>query len=412
MKSRLKTTAVSQPSKTIRKRPSGSSSVFRRPKSSKMSYDSMEGPSTASWIASLRASRANLTPSPASAREPQTSDGSGLTSPESSANAAPQWLPSKTCLGCSATQIPIAMLRPDGWKTIQTSLLEEWEAFSGIWPKWGLCLSGECYQLPKWEPATAGRECLFSGWPTPDAGLQVRTNRSDSDGAALRPTLGLAAELWPTSRAEDSESTGAHRGNLDMLTSAMEQWPPPRLKGDNDGAWAESSTRHQGDDLYMSAQQWASPQARDYRSEETVQEYGNSRPLNEQVSRWMTPSDADHKGRTYTYDQHDPSKPRLALEGEALAFSLPVPQIRSGLTFSQRLRVLLPLCRQLRRLLPSPYNKIHSIFKRKLNPDFVDWLMGWPDGWSSADRVYSAAEMESYLSRQRVFLRYLLKDCI
>jgi hypothetical protein len=89
-----------------------------------------------------------------------------------------------------------------------------------------------------------------------------------------------------------------------------------------------------------------------------------------------------------------------------------VPAIRYGLTFWPRVRILLRLCRLLRLRLPSPYNKAKSIFRRKLNPHFVDWLMGWPVGWSSVDHAYSATETESYLCRQRQFLAFLLKGSV
>jgi hypothetical protein len=37
-------------------------------------------------------------------------------------------------------------------------------------------------------------------------------------------------------------------------------------------------------------------------------------------------------------------------------------------------------------------------------------LMGWLPGWSNADRVFSASEMESYLFNARSRLRSLLGD--
>jgi len=80
----------------------------------------------------------------------------------------------------------------------------------------------------------------------------------------------------------------------------------------------------------------------------------------------------------------------------------------AGLPFSVRVRILLRLCRLLRKLLPSPYRRPGSIFRKKLNPDFTDLLMGWLVGWSSAGRVFSAVEMESYLCRQRRLLQFLL----
>jgi len=47
--------------------------------------------------------------------------------------------------------------------------------------------------------------------------------------------------------------------------------------------------------------------------------------------------------------------------------------------------------------------------KRKLNPLFVAWLMGWPIWWCITEpMLYAHSEMESYLCRQRSRLRTLL----
>jgi hypothetical protein len=42
--------------------------------------------------------------------------------------------------------------------------------------------------------------------------------------------------------------------------------------------------------------------------------------------------------------------------------------------------------------------------RRTLNPRFVEWLMGWPTGWTA----FEPLETASYLSKQRLLLRYLL----
>jgi hypothetical protein len=47
---------------------------------------------------------------------------------------------------------------------------------------------------------------------------------------------------------------------------------------------------------------------------------------------------------------------------------------------------------------------------RRLNPRFVEWLMGLPPNWTIAGRIgFGPAEMASYLSMQRRHLWYLLK---
>ncbi len=88
-------------------------------------------------------------------------------------------------------------------------------------------------------------QVTLAGWPTPNAGPQ---NDQDTrweqrreavkakgiNGNGFKLTVGMAATLspWPTARAEDSESTGAHHGTPDTLTRAA------RLTG-----WATASAR-------------------------------------------------------------------------------------------------------------------------------------------------------------------------
>lgn len=81
-------------------------------------------------------------------------------------------------------------------------------------------------------------ECARNGsrlWPTPNA-MDAMEPRSDEalrraktrGGCAnLKDDSRIRAEFWPTPRAEDSESCGAHRGQPDTLTSAVRSWPTP-----------------------------------------------------------------------------------------------------------------------------------------------------------------------------------------
>lgn len=57
------------------------------------------------------------------------------------------------------------------WKTSQRCFLGEWGSFSETWPRWGLMLDGECWELPTLE--------------------------------AIRPEKGYG--LWPTLKASDGE---------------------------------------------------------------------------------------------------------------------------------------------------------------------------------------------------------------
>ena len=46
--------------------------------------------------------------------------------------------------------------------------------------------------------------------------------------------------------------------------------------------------------------------------------------------------------------------------------------------------------------------------KAKLNPNFVEWMMGWPVGWTTARTGFDARAMESWRCKQRQLLAYLL----
>ena len=460
-------TGPSPPSKTTRKRPADSNSASRKPKSSKMSYDSMDDPSTALWIASLRAGRANPIPLPENDTESPTNGGSGETSPASLASAEPHYFSEKTSPGSSAT--PIAKLRTtitDGttaqtWTTTQIGLWAEWEPFSGIWPKWGLCRNGEVFELPKWEPAMGARESSF--WPTADAqvmndGADISAHRSRQDrlkethhnGNGAGTPLAIAAVDWATPNAHDA--TGARGKGFELtdchyyphdLNAQTEQWMTPNVP--NGGRkMSEADTKAKGAtdrgkrQVYLESQAefWASPQARDYRSGETLQDYGNSRPLSEQAPMWNTPvkENSEDAGSAKRPDLVRQANMWLSPHGlqllpgdpggggefaeHACRFSLPVPLIPAGLTFYERVRILLPLCRQLRKCLRSPYSKAGrfengkwqraAMFKRKLSPEFTEWLMSWDIGWTDDAIAFSAAETASSVSRRQSYCVSLL----
>jgi hypothetical protein len=171
-----------------------------------------------------------------------------------------------------------------------------------------------------------------------------------------------------------------------------------------------------------------------------LQEYGNARPLNEAALEfWGTPRVGMERLQEVYYDRgkHNVEEQAGAFmenrmwptatastggstftdgQGNALKtateiyFSPPDHPIPDGLSFYGRVRILLPLCRRLRCSLPSPYNKVRSMFRRKLNPNFVDWLMGQPVGWSSAGLVFSSEETASYLCNARRFLENSPRD--
>ena len=113
--------------------------------------------------------------------------------------------------------------------------------------------------------------------------------------ASGRRTSDTGCIGWPTARAEDSESTGAHRGTLDTLTSAtrLAGWPTPRTPTGGPESAARKQelgrTESGGGDLASVAilSGWPPATTRDWRdgraSDATMDK--NARPLNEVVQQ-------------------------------------------------------------------------------------------------------------------------------
>jgi hypothetical protein len=232
------------------------------------------------------------------------------------------------------------------------------------------------------------------------------------------------------------------------LSDQTSQWRTPSVGHKAKGAYQPPEKRPAGGhtlDLQDQAEFWPTPAARDWKSGEALQEYGNARPLNEAALEfWGTPSVGMERLQEVYYDRgkHNVEEQAGAFmenwptpdaglfhaqpnanttqwggnntllsyaENWPISSSPPAPPIPDGLSFWQRVRILLPLCRRLRCSLPSPYNKVRSMFRRKLNPNFVDWLMATPIGWSSGSESGGpdSNAVETALFRYRRQLRSL-----
>lgn len=215
----------------------------------------------ASWIASLRDSRASPPASPESNADKRTSDGSGQVLPGS-----------------------FATFDRDSsfWRTFQESLLTRSLAkFSARWPKAGSLRNGTCSARPPAEHRISGGESSFL--PTP-VGASGR-NRSLGPNAKIRPSLQMMASqgLWPTPKASRrGDCPSERRRRSPDLESAVKKWPTPRA---SDGSKGGSPTN---DDL-PNAVRFPTPTARDWKSTSS-NITRNSRPLSEVVGRVPTPT--------------------------------------------------------------------------------------------------------------------------
>ena len=96
---------------------------------------------------------------------------------------------------------------------------------------------------------------MAAQWPTPDAGMYAGSNRSPSDGAAIRPAITLAAQQWPTPAQRDGD---ARRGATNPESDA---WKNKVSRG------AVNAAGMLSDDLTSSATHWPTPVTSDAKSQ-------------------------------------------------------------------------------------------------------------------------------------------------
>lgn len=294
-----------------------------------------------SWIFSLRGSRASRGVSPGEKPESMTNDGYGRTLHASFA----RWDRDSCC-----------------WKTCQGSLLEGgWDTFSGTWPKRGSMLNGTCFQRRSAARPTSGSGCLY--WPTAD------TNTSSYSNGKRGPNLRESAKVWPTARAEDAESCGNHPGARDSLTGATKQWQTPAT----DSFRSRGGDRKDEQGLDQQARFWPTPTSSMVTVEDLEQaRYAGSdarRPRYSEAGNWATP-----KARDYRSDAGGSAETSSHLSRQAPRTSMPGQEC--------------------------------SPLPRRLNPLFVEWLMGLPRGWTDCEPVETEL-FQSWLHTHTALLREL-----
>ncbi len=235
------------------------------------------------------------------------------------------------------------------WKTPQCSLLEDYIEYSETWPKWGMMRDGVCWELTTSVRHIEERESGYLPTPTSTdatagAILNENTELIQLKSGKLRKisnngvsgSIGLArtVALWPTPDA----NMGA-RGT-------QPEWKPTRQSGQPAQYTINQAVR----DLHggkQTRQTYPTPQARDYKgpSGRSIKGIENDLPNQIKKMNYSTPT-ASMAERSKKF-----------LEG---ADRLPNP---------------------------AEVARKESGRPGQLNPDWVEWLMGWPIGWTKTEPI-------------------------
>lgn len=338
----------------------------------------------ASWISSLRASRASRSALPGSSAGRRTSDGSG---PISSAS--------------------FGRFNPDG-SFLRTSLDlfgTDSDPSSVDWPRSGTMQSGICSARARSVPhiAVSGSSYSRGEYPTPSA-TPYGTSQNEGQVPHKRPTAGTpsletwAKENWSTpeatvrdSPARRTPAPGRAEGTRhgESLHHQVARWPTPRAE-DSESSGARKSRG-------VEEQTWPSPGANDWKgSSQPGQRRGQLDEAAEQ--RWPTPTASDASGAGSRNTATSKAHAGVSLTDAVLTGG------STGRQGSDR-RSSPPV------LTISSCGPECSPKHRRLNPAFVEMLMGWPTGWSIA-RIGcgpSATALSLYRRRMRYALSRLVQ---
>lgn len=287
-----------------------------------MPEPSMAEHGVAQLTASLAASRASLTASPAGSKARTTNATFGLTLAASSSSRVHGSSSSKTSPACSRRGLTKSLAQ-NGFAETFTSLALRWRE--------------DCSRRQKLARRTRESASSSSQWRTPTDDSSRGGPQSPEKRLAVGHTLnlqdqvqGFQASAWPTPTANDWKGSG------------------PTLER-KDG-------QMRGDRLdYATEQLWTTPSTGDGQRGGTITENMSGTSLVQQVNTlWATPTSLSFG------ESHQPGNSRSYNLNMAHAEGI---YSRLGPTKSKD-------------------GEKSSPERRSLNPLFVEWLMGWPPGWT------------------------------
>jgi hypothetical protein len=220
---------------------------------------------------------------------------------------------------------------------------------------------------------TSASASSSSQWPTPDSGLF---------GDGHDPAIFFA-------RREEVKAKGINGNGMGTpLTVAASSWLTPSANEDAAGTVDGKMQRMLTHQAKESSDLWSTPRASDGEKGGPNQSFGaGGTPLPAQTVQWATPCARDHMpahSPEYIAAKKAEGHGMKILTDQADSFLQAHPTYQDG--------------------------QVSSHPRRSLNPLFVEWLMGWPPGWTLlawTDFACSVTELSAWKRRMRFALLHL-----
>ena len=340
---------------------------------------------------------------------------------------------------------PFARLDANGvfWRTSpQFSLFLQDTPYSENLPKAGSMRNGFLYERPMSALRTAGNGS--SSWPTARA--------EDSECCGNHPggadSLGGAAKGWSTPSTEDFKTDGpaalGRYGTPEMMDcdqrsrNQAQMWHTPHGMAGRDASGKQGG----GGEFAKQATQWPTPDASmSSGGRQSAEPMATTRPSG--TKKAITLNDAAQEKMWTTPQAHDSGAAELLQTPAVDSFRSRggIRKDEMGLDQQARMQWVTPATRDWkgansethvtetgggRRHMDQLINQVEHSFlpdqptendgqpssetaptsPRRLNPKFVEWLQGMPEGWTSAGRINSEA-LGTWFAQSRERLRCL-----
>ena len=262
-----------------------------------------------------------------------------------------------------SSPVRFAHFDPDtsSWRTSQLSWGEDSSRSSPTWPRSGMTRSGTAFRLPPLAPRTSA---IASGLlPTPEA--------SNTKAVALR-SAGREPKsyLCPTPRAAQGGGDRERWGNGPTLQDEARRWPTPTRA---DGERHSERMMRGNPTLLGAARLWPTPRAsanENRQTKPTPSQLAGKHGMNLATAvNWPTPRASD--GAKGGPNQRG-SKGDLTLPAAVQPFRTPSSRDWKGMSAASW------LSRTQGDLTPTLPDQVGG----QLNPTWVEWLMGFPIGWT------------------------------
>ncbi len=282
-------------------------------------------------------------------------------------------------------------LATSSWKTHRCLFPVDLPESSVTLPKWGMMRGGLL-----WERMTSARPIGAKGFGSL---LATPTAKANQLCPSMMKNPGCA-NLWPTPRASEGakQPNDANRDSpcLSWVVKNPQMWPTPKASAAGPD-FAKMDRSATGISLQTAVRQWPTPQAHDAAKGDArrVGRFGTKhggRNLNDEVAMFPTPTVACATGGQTS--RGGDRKNELLLTGFVKQF--PTPKSRDGKGQSQR------GIHAQGDALPNMDRGDGAVIGGSLNPTWVEWLMGWPLGWTDC----AASGMDKYRSWLRSHGRF------